>query len=114
MDELQALVDHVFGGEPKPTNSVQLQVGDDSDVYDPADLQKLLATITYLGANRLYGVEKCEDLTTGQYCVLQSYLRSMGFEMRAECVQDGATGGRNPWMTDGDFEDVRVTYELLR
>ena len=113
MEDLQRLVDHVFTGEPKPEMSVQLQLSDDSDITDATDLQKLLATITYVGANKLFNVEKCEDLTQEQYCMLQLYLRSMGYEMVAKCMRDGqGETEQNPWATE-DFQDVKVSYRLL-
>ncbi len=119
MEDLQRLVEHVFTGEPKPEQSVQLQLSDDSDITDDSDLQKVLATITYVGANKLFGVEKCEDLTQEQQCLLQLYLRSMGYEMVAKCMfpdanqRDGrGETDQNPWVTE-DFQDVKISYRLL-
>ncbi len=113
MEDLQRLVEHVFTGEPKPEQSVQLQLSDDSDITDDSDLQKVLATITYVGANKLFGVEKCEDLTQEQQCLLQLYLRSMGYEMVAKCMKEGkGETDQNPWVTE-DFQDVKISYRLL-
>lgn len=106
---LDELVDYVFSKPPQAYKAVQLQLSDDSDVADGGTLQMLMSAITGKGAEKLFGVKSCSELSKGQADKLQEYLHSMGFKMVAKC---GDTGD-DPWSTTKDFKEVVISYAFV-
>lgn len=109
MSELDDLVDSVFSKPPQKAKTIQLQLHDDSDDADGGTLQLLMSAITGKGAEKLYGIKSCSDLTKKQHDTLQEYLMSMGFKVDIRCTKTG----QNPWDTDDYVENVNIKYHLL-
>ena len=109
MSELDELINTVFSQPPQPPKSIQLQLSDDSDSADGSTLQLIFSAITGKGAEKLFGIQQCNELTKKQYDTLQEYLNSMGFKMDIRCSKTN----QNPWDTDDYIENVMITYSFI-
>ena len=109
MSDLDDLICTVFSKPPQDPKTIQLQLSDDSDNADVSTLQLIAGAIAGKGAEKLYGVQQCNELTKEQFETLQKYLMSMGFRMDIRCAKTG----QNPWETGDYIENVMIKYAFV-
>jgi len=96
---LQEIAEYLFGRDPGPPNSINLQLTDDSvdDILrcDPdAGLQEMYLDLMRMGAKILYGEDfNLFQMSKTQYAHLNRYMQSVGVDFVVSCNDDRA----DPW-----------------
>lgn len=102
MDNIDGIVDNIYGKPPGPPKSIQLQLEEQFD-DDTKVIFEVLCLITIRGVRKLYGQRNLLELTKQELDLVAEYVRSYGFEL---CVYGNDTD-KSPWELHEEGVDVK-------